>query len=187
MRVCTGGRADRRSCRRSISSRRSSTTRTSTARSPPPTRVSDVYAMGGRPLTALAIAAFPKDGLEPDTIRADLPRRLRQAARGRRRAARRPHRPGSGDQVRLRGDRRDRSRARAVKRRRAARRRAVPDQTSSAPASSAPRSSSIASAPRWRRSGDPLDAHVESRAPPRRCRRCPPAPCTRAPTSPASA
>jgi selenide,water dikinase len=32
--------------------------------------VSDVYAMGGRPLTALAIAAFPKDGLETETIRA---------------------------------------------------------------------------------------------------------------------
>jgi selenide,water dikinase len=32
--------------------------------------VSDVYAMGGRPLTALAIAAFPKEGLEPETIRA---------------------------------------------------------------------------------------------------------------------
>jgi selenide, water dikinase len=32
--------------------------------------VSDVYAMGGRPLTALAIAAFPKTGLERDTIRA---------------------------------------------------------------------------------------------------------------------
>ena len=32
--------------------------------------LSDVYAMGGRPLTALAIAAFPKEGLAPDTIRA---------------------------------------------------------------------------------------------------------------------
>jgi selenide,water dikinase len=32
--------------------------------------VSDIYAMGGRPLTALAIAAFPKDGLEPGTISA---------------------------------------------------------------------------------------------------------------------
>jgi len=32
--------------------------------------VSDVYAMGGRPLTALAIAAFPKEGLGRDTIRA---------------------------------------------------------------------------------------------------------------------
>lgn len=32
--------------------------------------LSDVYAMGGRPLTALAIAAFPKDGLDPDEIAA---------------------------------------------------------------------------------------------------------------------
>jgi selenide, water dikinase len=30
--------------------------------------VSDIYAMGGRPLIALAIAAFPQDGLEPGTI-----------------------------------------------------------------------------------------------------------------------
>lgn len=30
--------------------------------------ISDVYAMGGRPLTALAIACFPKSGLEPGTI-----------------------------------------------------------------------------------------------------------------------
>jgi len=32
--------------------------------------LSDVYAMGGTPLTALAIAAFPKEGLDHDTIRA---------------------------------------------------------------------------------------------------------------------
>jgi selenide,water dikinase len=32
--------------------------------------VSDIYAMGGQPLTALAIAAFPKEGLDPGTIRA---------------------------------------------------------------------------------------------------------------------
>ena len=32
--------------------------------------LSDVYAMGGRPLTALAIAALPQEGLEHDTIRA---------------------------------------------------------------------------------------------------------------------
>jgi selenide,water dikinase len=32
--------------------------------------LSDVYAMGGEPLTALAIAAFPQDGLDRETIRA---------------------------------------------------------------------------------------------------------------------
>src|SRR5437763_1501910 len=32
--------------------------------------LSDIYAMGGRPLTALAIAAFPKEGLDSETIRA---------------------------------------------------------------------------------------------------------------------
>ena len=32
--------------------------------------LSDVYAMGGRPLTALAIAGFPKTGLEPRGHRA---------------------------------------------------------------------------------------------------------------------
>src|SRR5438552_14193209 len=32
--------------------------------------VSDVYAMGGRPLTALAIAGFPKDDLDGATIAA---------------------------------------------------------------------------------------------------------------------
>ena len=30
--------------------------------------LSDVYAMGGRPVTALAIAGFPKDSLEPEVI-----------------------------------------------------------------------------------------------------------------------
>jgi len=30
--------------------------------------LSDVYAMGGRPLTALAIAGFPKEGIERDVI-----------------------------------------------------------------------------------------------------------------------
>ena len=32
--------------------------------------VSDIYAMGGRPLTALAIGAFPAEGLDHGTIRA---------------------------------------------------------------------------------------------------------------------
>jgi selenide,water dikinase len=32
--------------------------------------LSDIYAMGGRPLTALAIAGFPKEGIEVETMRA---------------------------------------------------------------------------------------------------------------------
>jgi selenide, water dikinase len=32
--------------------------------------LSDIYAMGGRPVTALAIAAFPKDGLDRDVMNA---------------------------------------------------------------------------------------------------------------------
>jgi len=32
--------------------------------------LSDIYAMGGRPITALAIAAFPKDGLDPQVMNA---------------------------------------------------------------------------------------------------------------------
>src|SRR4029077_16019163 len=31
--------------------------------------LSDVYAMGGRPVTALAIAAFPEQGLDLDVLR----------------------------------------------------------------------------------------------------------------------
>ena len=71
--------------------------------------VSDIYAMGGRPLTALAIAGFRKEGLEPETIRAIFQGgfdKLREAGG----AARRPHGAGSGNQVRLRRHRRDRSR-----------------------------------------------------------------------------
>jgi selenide, water dikinase len=32
--------------------------------------LSDIYAMGGRPLTALAVAGFPRTGLDHDTVRA---------------------------------------------------------------------------------------------------------------------
>jgi selenide,water dikinase len=59
--------------------------------------VSDIYAMGGRPLTALAIAAFPEEGLELDTIRAiflgGFDKRHRpgtRAVKGRREGRRRP-------------------------------------------------------------------------------------------------
>ena len=60
MPVCTGGRRDPRSCRRSTSSRRSSTTRIVYGQIAAANALSDVYAMGGRPLTALAIAGVPE-------------------------------------------------------------------------------------------------------------------------------
>ena len=68
MQVCTRGRVVRRWCRRWISSRRSSTTRILYGQIAAANSLSDVYAMGGRPLTALAIAAFPQDGLHTDDI-----------------------------------------------------------------------------------------------------------------------
>ena len=71
--------------------------------------LSDVYAMGGRPLTALAIAGVSQRG-RPRGPGGDLQAGgLQSAARGGRRAARRPYRPGPGDQVRLRDHRRGRS------------------------------------------------------------------------------
>ena len=59
MQVCTRGRVGRRWCRPSISSRRSSTTRIVYGQIAAANALSDVYAMGGRPLTALAIAGVP--------------------------------------------------------------------------------------------------------------------------------
>ncbi len=71
--------------------------------------LSDVYAMGGRPLTALAIATFPTDA-DAAVLGRDLRRRARGTPGGRRGAARRAHRAGPGDQVRLCRDRRGPSR-----------------------------------------------------------------------------
>ena len=68
--------------------------------------LSDVYAMGGRPLTALSIACLPGEGLSrwsgrpPSSAAAQ-----RKLQRGGLRAPRRPHRARSRDQVRLRGHR----------------------------------------------------------------------------------
>jgi hypothetical protein len=66
--------------------------------------LSDVYAMGGRPLTALSIAAFPEQGF-PRVGAADRARRGGSARARGLRASRGPQRPRPGDQVRLRGDR----------------------------------------------------------------------------------
>ena len=67
--------------------------------------LSDVYAMGGRPLTALAVAGFPKD-LDVGSSRSIFAGGLDTLHERRRQPARRPYRPGPGNQVRLCRDRR---------------------------------------------------------------------------------
>ncbi len=63
--------------------------------------VSDVYAMGGRPLTALSIVGFPIEEIDGSIMQAILGRRHREAERGRLRAARRPFDQRPRNQVRL--------------------------------------------------------------------------------------
>ncbi len=60
----------RRSSRRWTSSRPSWTIRGPSARSPPPTRCHDVYAMGGQPLVCLNLVGLPRDPRcrDPDEI-----------------------------------------------------------------------------------------------------------------------
>ena len=70
MRVCTGWESDRALVQTVISSRRSSTTRSSYGQIAAANALSDVYAMGGRPLTALAIAAFPQGRSTRDDLAA---------------------------------------------------------------------------------------------------------------------
>ena len=67
--------------------------------------LSDVFAMGGRVLFALSIAAFPED-LPRDVLAAIFAGASAQGARGRWDAGRRPHDPRPGAQVRARGHRR---------------------------------------------------------------------------------
>ena len=61
MRVCTGSMSGARWCRRSTSSRPVVDDPVAYGRIAGANALSDIYAMGGRPLTALAIAGFPKD------------------------------------------------------------------------------------------------------------------------------
>ena len=73
--------------------------------------LSDVYAMGGEPRTALNIACFPQEGVPHGGAGRHPARRDREGRRGRRRRARRPHGRRRGDQVRHGGDRGGPSRA----------------------------------------------------------------------------
>ena len=71
--------------------------------------LSDVFAMGGRVLFALSIAAFPEE-LPRDTLARGLRGRRVEGPRGRRHARRRPHDPRPRAEVRARGHRRGPSR-----------------------------------------------------------------------------
>ena len=149
--------------------------------------VSDVYAMGGRPLTALAIAGVSRrTGSTPDTIRAifrggfDKLREAGVALLGGHTVQDQEIKFGYAVTGAIDPD------ARAGQRRRAAPATCCSSPSRSAPASSAPRSSSTALAAALADAGRRSRCARSTAPPPRRCRRCRPAPCTRAPTSPAS-
>ena len=80
--------------------------------------LSDVYAMGGRPISALSIVAYPAKG-DLDDLAADPEGRRREDARGRLLDPGRPQRGGRRNQVRLRRHRHRSSGARQGQRRRA--------------------------------------------------------------------
>ena len=77
--------------------------------------LNDVFAMGGLPLLALSIAAFP-ESLPNETLAADLRRRRRAGAGGRRDPRRRSHAPRRGAEVRPRRRRHRPSRRRSGRR-----------------------------------------------------------------------
>ena len=89
--------------------------------------LSDVFAMGGRVLFALSIAAFPED-FPRDGALDGLRGGGRQGARSGRDARRRPHDPRPRAEVRPGGHRRGASRSAVPQGRRTARRRPDPDQ-----------------------------------------------------------
>ena len=90
--------------------------------------LSDVYAMGGRPLTALNLVAFSLERVGAEVLARDPGRGRRDCARGRRRDRGRPLDRRRGAQVRPGRHGRGPSRPRAAQLDRAPGRRPVPDQ-----------------------------------------------------------
>ena len=115
--------------------------------------LNDVFAMGGMPLLALSIAAFP-ESLPIETLARDLRRGRRAGARGGRDARGRSHAPRRGAEVRPRGRRHGAPGRVLAEERRPARRRAVPDEAArdgDAPARRARRASGTRTGSRRRR------------------------------------
>ncbi len=90
--------------------------------------LSDVYAMGGEPLTALNLVGFPDKVLPLEILVEILRGGADGGARSRRRHRRRAQRPRQRDQIRPRGHRPRTPRPHPDQRRRQARRRAGPHQ-----------------------------------------------------------
>ena len=109
-----------RSSTPSIFSRRWSTIRSPTDKSPPPTRCRTSMRWADVPRTALNIVCWPQSGLPGEMLARNSARRRRQGARGRRRDRRRSHRRRRGSEIRHGDDRRDRSAPNRAQRRRAA-------------------------------------------------------------------
>ena len=89
--------------------------------------LSDVFAMGGRPISALTIVAFPA-AQPPGSARSDSARRPRQNDGGELRRRRRPFDPRRRSEIRLRRHRANRSAESLAQRGRASRRYADPHQ-----------------------------------------------------------
>ena len=98
------GRRTRRWCRRSTCSRPSVDDPYVFGQIAAANSLSDVYAMGGRPLTALSIIGFPVRTLPDEVHAADPPRRAGQDGRSRRGGHRRAQHQRPADQSRLRRD-----------------------------------------------------------------------------------
>ena len=127
-RPSTGSTTSARSSSRSTSSRRSSTTRAIFGAIAATNALNDVFAMGGLPLLALSVAAFPEE-LATEVVAAIFAGADEQVPGGGRDPRGRPHDPRRRAEVRARrGRHRPPGRPSGVKSGARARRRALPDE-----------------------------------------------------------